>query len=320
MKKEELLGELLYQVRAGEISRDEVWQILGEESEKVTNPAKSAFSVTKLLYILGAVIVVIGLFTFMDQVWDYLGSLERIGVTFVLGLLMALLGSVLLKQETGHYMGAAFHMIGGLLIPGGAAITLSELGVSGDWTTALVFLGIFIFYVVLNSIHKHPVLTFFTIFNGTVTAYLFLNAVVGGPFQGWFGVREIYQYMTMVIGASYLLLAHSFYRDYNHHFVGLFNFFGSLGLLAAAFSQVYDSVPWQLFYFLLLIGFFLLSIYLHSRVILVMSTIFLIIHVSFITAEYFAGSIGWPLSLIILGFVFIGFGYLSITINRNYLK
>jgi len=56
-----------------------------------------------------------------------------------------------------------------------------------------------------------------------------------------------------------------------------------------------------------------------SRSILVMSTLFLIAHVSYITGEYFADSLGWPISLVILGFVFIGLGYVSISVNKKYI-
>jgi uncharacterized integral membrane protein len=53
---------------------------------------------------------------------------------------------------------------------------------------------------------------------------------------------------------------------------------------------------------------------------LALSTIFLLAHVSFITSEYFADSLGWPITLVILGFVFIGLAYFSVTINKKYIK
>ena len=73
-------------------------------------------------------------------------------------------------------------------------------------------------------------------------------------------------------------------------------------------------------YFIIVIGGFFLAVYVKNRSILVMSTIFLIAHVSFITSEYFADSLGWPISLIILGFIFIGLGYGSVTLNKRYIS
>lgn len=325
MDKEELLQELSSKVSVGEISREEVMSRLNiaptiqredEESEKKT----SRFSVTKMLYVLGAAIVIIGIVIFVAQIWDGIGSFGRISVTLGLGLLIAAIGSVLLKQKPGDDIGPIFHFIGGMLIPGGAVVTLFELGVDGDWAFAITFGVIFAFYLLLNVTHKHAILTFFAIANGTAAIYLVLNALSGGPFKGWFGIGDIYQYLTMAIGASYLLLAHAFRSGWNKHLIRALHFFGITGFLGAAFWQVFDSVPWQLLYFLIVLGGLFLAVYMRSRSILVMSTLFLIAHVSYITSEYFADSIGWPISLIILGFVFIGLGYASITINKKYIK
>jgi len=124
----------------------------------------------------------------------------------------------------------------------------------------------------------------------------------------------------MVIGASYLLLAHSFRDGWNKKLIGLLYFFGITGFLAAAFSQVFISFLWQMLFFVILLGGLFLSVYVKSRSILIVSTLFLIAHVSYITGEYFADSLGWPIVLVILGFVFIGLGYVSITINKRFLK
>jgi len=83
---------------------------------------------------------------------------------------------------------------------------------------------------------------------------------------------------------------------------------------------VFDSELWQFLYFLVIFGGLYLSIYLKSQIILVMSTIFLIAHISYITSEYFADSLGWPISLVILGFIFIGLGYASVNINKKYIN
>ncbi|MEX1997324.1 MAG: DUF2157 domain-containing protein [Candidatus Andersenbacteria bacterium] len=324
MSKEELLQELSTKISTGEISREEVVSRLSlapvaQRTEVESANKSSQFSVTKMLYVLGAAIVIIGIVIFVHQIWDDIGSFGRILVTLGLGLLIAAIGSLLLKQKPEDTIGTIFHFIGGVLIPGGAVVALSELSTRGDWTTAITFGVIFAFYLLLNAIHKNAVLTFFTIANGTATVYLILNAVVGGPFEGWFEIKDIYQYLTMAMGASYLLLAHAFRDGWNKKLIRVLYFFGITGFLGAAFSQVFDSVPWQMLYFIIVIGGLALSVYMRSRSILVMSTLFLIAHVSYITSEYFANSLGWPISLVILGFVFIGLGYISININKKYI-
>ena len=324
MNKEELLQELSVKISNGELSREEVLSRLSfapairQENDGGTK-GFSHFSVTKMLYVLGAAIVIIGIVIFVAQIWDDIGSFGRIAVTLGLGLLIAAIGSMLLKQKPEDNIGPIFHFIGGMLIPGGAIVTLSELEVDfvSLWPVAITFGVIFAFYLLLNTIHKHPILTFFAIANGTAFIYLLVEAIVKGPY---YRHEDLYAYLTMIIGASYLLLSHAFREGWNKHLIGALYFFGSGGFLGAAFSQVFDSVPWQLLYFLIVLGGLFLSVYMKSRSILVMSTLFLIAHVSYITSEYFADSLGWPISLVILGFVFIGLGYASVTINKKYIK
>jgi hypothetical protein len=160
-------------------------------------------------------------------------------------------------------------------------------------------------------------LTFFVIADGTAFIYLFVEALVDGYAYDHF---DLYAYLTMVISISYFLTARSFEGTWNKELVKVLYFFGSFGFLSAAFSQVFDSVFWSLAYFIVTIGGVYLSIYLKSRLILAMSTFFLIIHVGYITGKYFADSLGWPISLIFLGFLFIGLGYGSVNIGKKYIN
>ena len=318
MNKETLLQELTLKINSGEISREEVMDQLSSVTPvKKSSPA--FFSVTKMFYVLGAAVVLAGLIIFMMQVWDDIGSLGRMTVTLGLGLVFAVSGSVLLKQKPADKLGVIFHFLGGMLIPGGALVTLHELGV--DFVSlgpvALVFGVICGFYLLLSTIHKHPLLTFFAIANGTAFIYLLIEALTPGPA---YRHDDLYAYLTMVEGASYLLLAQAFRDGWNKKLLDVLYFFGSGGFLAAAFSRVFDSPPWQGFFFLIvLIGLFL-SARLKNRSLLLWSTLFLIAHVSYITSEYFYDSVGWPIALVILGFVFIALGYTSITINRRYIR
>jgi len=323
MNKEELFQEISEKLSTGEISREEIanrfsFQATQNENhvQNLKNP--TTFSVTKMLYVLGAAIVVIGINIFVSQIWYDIGPAGRILVTLGLGLLITAIGSMLIKSKPDQSIGIVFHFIGGMLIPGGSLVTLSELNVDlvSLWPVTITFGIIFIFYLLLNAAHKNPILTFFAIANGTAFTYLLVESIIEGP---TYMHEDLYAYLTMAIGISYLSLAHAFRNGWNNKLVGVLYFFGAIGFLAAAFSQVFDSVMWQMAYFIIVIGGLTLSVYMRSRIILVMSTLFLIAHVSFITSEYFSDSLGWPVSLVILGFVFIGLGYISLNINKKYI-
>lgn len=325
MQTNELIEELKLKVANGEVSREELSSRLGlsqittVSSTSYKSEATTHFSVTKMLYILGEAIVVIGIIIFIAQMWNDMSPFSHIVITLGLGLLFAALGSVLLKKQPQTDLGTVFHFMGGMLIPSGSLVLLDELNVGIDepWVVAGTFFSIFVFYMLLNKIHKNALLTFFAILHATITTYLVLYAMVD---DGSLWVDSLYQYLTMILGVSYLLLAHAFKDGWNSKLIGALNFFGITGFLGAGFSLALDSGIWEVFYFLVLFGCLFLSVYLKSRTILIMSTVFLLIHVSYITGEHFADSIGWPLSLVFLGFVFIGLGYSSISINNKYIK
>lgn len=325
MNKEEFLKELSAKITTGEISREEIAIRLSLTSPTQTrviqenSNTSTPFSITKMLYVLGAAIVLIGIFIFVFRIWNDIESFERISATLGLGFLITAIGSMLSKSKPDENIGAVFHFIGGILIPGGVIVTLSELNVDSFslWPVANGFGAIFLFYLLLNSVHKHPILTIYAIVNGTAFFYLLVEAIVDGPFEAHL---DLYADLTMVIGVSYLLLGHAFRDGWNKKLVAVLYCFGITGFLGSAFSQVFDSVFWQILYFNLVIGCLALSVYIRSRSILVLSTLFLIGHVSYITGKYFADSLGWPISLVIIGFAVIGLGYVSININKKYIS
>lgn len=317
MNNEQLLRAVRAKLESGEMHREEVEQML----QNIPHAGKKGwnFSVTKMLYMIGVAIVVVGIIIFVSQIWEDIGSVGRIGVTLGLGMMFAAFGSLLLKQKPTESIGPIFHIIGGLLIPSGAMVTLSELGQESTslLPVAITFFGIFVFYLLLTKIHKHVALTFFAITNGTAFIYLLTESILQ---NATYRFEDLYVYLTMIVGTSYILLAHSFKNTWNKDLVGALCFFGSTAFLGAAISQVPDSLPWQLLYFVFVFVGLYVSVYLKSRVILIMSTIFLIGHISYITSEYFADSLGWPISLVLLGFIFIGLGYSSFKISKKYIQ
>jgi hypothetical protein len=321
MNKEQLLNEIKNKISTGEITRDEIINSLKTETTIPQNKP-SIFSLTKIFYALGAVIVIIGLITFVSQIWNDIQSFGRILVTFGLGFLMTGIGAMLIKNKPEDKIGTVFYFIGGILVPSGALVTLYELSTGGyhSWIVAGTFGSLFAFYLLLNWINKNSILAFFAIANGTAFVYLLVNAIISNPYDMWFNSGDIYQYLTVVIGMSYLQLGRFFEGKWNSFLIGVIYFVGITGLLGSAFSLIFDSGIYQLIYFVILIACFFLSVSLKNRIILIMSTIFLITFLSYITSEYFANSVGWPVSLVFLGFLFIGLGYISININKNYIS
>lgn len=326
MNKEELFQELLTKISKGEISRDEVFSrlnLIAPVSSKVNDGTTKRFFhffTRNMLYFLGAAVVITGIIIFIAQIWDDINSFSRILLTLGFGLLFAAIGSILLKKEPESNIGTIFHFIGGFLIPEGVVLTLNELHFDvsvSKWLFVISFGVLFIFYLLLNLVHKNVILTLFTIVNGTIFIYSFVEVMLNIEY---YLNGDLFAYLTMVVGLIYLFLAQTFRGGWNKKLVDALYLFGSCGFLGAAFSRISDSILWQLFYFLLLVVGLSFSIYMKIRIIFGMSTLFLIVYISYITSKYFADSLGWPILIIILGFLFIGIGFVSFKVSKNYIK
>lgn len=320
MTKEELLQELTVKLSTGEISQSELLARMNMPEVSIEKPKTDRnFSLNKTLYLVGGAIVTIGLVIFFQQIWNDLGSLGRIFVTLGVGLIMAISGSLFMQRRPDDSIGSVFHAIGGFMIPGGAAVFLNEVAPENDsvWPIVFIFGCLSLFYFLLTSHHRKVVLTLFLIANTTAFIYSLYYAVAENTlYDGW----HLLAYLTILIGAVYIVLANQFKGTWNAPLVRALYFFGSAGVYISAFSLVVDMEGLAIFYFFLVLGGLYISILERSRTLLITSTLALIVHVAYITGKYFADSLGWPLSLILLGFIFIGLGYMSIRINKLYIS
>tara|TARA_Y100000310_G_scaffold111677_1_gene110084 strand:- start:5775 stop:6656 length:882 start_codon:yes stop_codon:yes gene_type:complete len=280
---------------------------------------KSHFSVTKTLYAIGSIIVIIGILFFVQQIWGSIGSFSRIAITLGLGIAITFSGLALSRGQVGRSIDSVFYLIGGVLIPSGIVVTTLELEITDPWMIAFTTGLAFVFYLVLNFVDKNSVLTLFSIFYGTSTSYLALAAT--SQHMDREILYDLYHYLTIAIGTSYLFLAHSFASTWNKRLVSFLRFFGVLGILISTFLlQNYDSLFSIFSYSLVIAGLFFLAGYMKSGIILTLSSLFLIAHIWNLTNEYFADSIGWPLTLIFMGLIIIGIGFISVTINKKYIE
>lgn len=322
MNNSELLQELQAKIASGKLSKAAVYKALGEatEAEAHGNSSSFNFTITRLLYSIGGVVACLGVVALYAQIWDDLSTAMRIVSTLGLGLVFAGVGSHFLLNTEQKMFGAVMHALGGVVIPTGVVVTLIELG-NGD-PSALTFAGIFgclaLFYLALTWLLKHPVLTFFTLANATGFVYTMLTHLLR---DATYTTEEtLWAYTTLVLGISYLLLTFNFKKNWNEPLTGLLYLFGSNFILWGGFFLIFKQVLWEFGYVLVPLGMMYGAIKLQSKTIMFSSTVALIAYISYLTGEYFANSIGWPISLVFLGFVFIALGYWSVRLTKEYIK
>lgn len=284
----------------------------------------SHFSLTKLLYIIGGVVATLGIIFFIGQIWEDIGSLGRIMVTFGLGVLLAWYGTTFMRQRAETLLGDVLHAIAGLLLPGGALVILSELrsDVTTAWPVIGVFTAVSIFYFLLLRLFSRSILVFYAIANTTIAVTLLFAELFPRASD------QVYLLFSMTVGLVYVYLAYAYRAEWNRYLVSLLNLVGSATFYIAAFLSIFEgqifwntghSLFWEFVFPFLALGGMFGAIWARSRSVLLVATIALIAYIIYITSEYFADSIGWPLALVILGFVIIGIGYASINLGKKYI-
>ncbi len=318
MNKSELLKAVTHAAEAGTLTRMDLLRAFNARK------SHDAPQLTRVLYLIGGLIVLIGIVVLIWQNWPALNSVTRILVTLGSGIAAYVLGTVFLDDERFKTLDSIFFTISGILVPLGIGVALREnsfdVGTSGIQSiiSFIVLLG------VLGSFYatKRNLFIVFGVIYGTWLFFAFTQFLLGDSFQYSFG--EFAEYRILIVGITYMLLGYAFDNTKQDVLAGALYSFGSLGFLGAALAlggyAPNQNMFWELVYPALALGVVFLSIYLKSRSLLSIGSIFVMAYIIKISGEYFQSQLGWPLALILAGFALIAVGFISLQINRTYIK
>jgi len=319
--KEEVLQHIKELAKSDFIKKEEILKAFDEGARKENEDSKK-LGIAEILYYIGGAIVFFGIAILVSQNWNTLNSFTRIFVTLgssVVAYFAALLfGS---KKKTEN-VGIAFHLVSALLMPLGLYIAFHEAGfvMTGNGIQALISFILFIVYILSLIAFGRTIFIFFSILFGTWLFFSFTGYLVGtNPIWG----SDFFLYRTLATGLTYIFLGYYFSQGKRVSLSGFLYGFGILGLLGAALAlggwKPHQKILWEIAFPGLIFAVLFLSVYLKSRSFLTFGTIFLMLYITKITAEYFSGSLGWPLSLVIVGLLLIASGYLFVYIKDKYI-
>jgi len=319
MEKITLLSEIQTAITRGELSKEEVLALFGD---KTVVKASSPVRTITLLYYLGGAIIALGLIVLVTQNWEFLSSILR--VLFTLGVGSAFLsGAILLaREERLGRLPEVFHMIAGVLIPTGVFVTLNEYAVGGgDMAPGLIFTILMFAYLLIWKYFGNALVLFLSIAYGSFAMMLLTNGLVG--YSPIFDATNFDAYRFSALGISWVLLGIGLRKHTAETLIGFLYAIGSIAFLAGTFAlggwKPEQSVFWEIVYPGLVAGTFFAALGLGSRSMLVFASIALVGFVAKITSEYFSQSIGWALSLVIIGIVFIVVGYATYYFQEKYI-
>jgi len=282
-------------------------------------------SYSEILYFLGGIVVSLGITILIYQNWYSLNWLTRVIFTIGFSVISFILGYFLTKKNKTKTLGLTFYFLSALIAPIALMVFLYLLGIQDNTIEYRILISSLILatYITSYLFSKKDMFLMFSIIGGTwlyfnLTNFFYLNNLQ--TFNSTF-----YIYIYLLLGLIYTILGYIFSKTitiksssellYN---LGCVIILSATFILSGKHSDL--SIFWEIIYPFIIAVYVFLSIYIEKISFLSWSTLFLMIFIFKITSEYFSKGMGWPLTLIISGFLMISIGYMSITIRKKFLN
>lgn len=318
MKNTALLNALRSSIASGDISKSDVLKLF---EEKKTQASSEGSKVSLVLSYIGGIVVFLGISFLIGQNWNQLGDIGQILVTLIFGLVFYFSSLYLDKELSFKHLSQAFYLMGTLLIGSGIFVVMNIANIEqSEETLLLVFFGLGVFQSLTFWAMKKNLALFFAI-------TFFSSALVLVPeleLIDYTKNDELFGLIFLFLGAIYITLGRylSFNIERKPLVPWLFEL-GSLFALGGLFFLMLEAeltLLWTLLLPILDMAILILSVRFKSRAFLINAGLFLVIDIFYLTGEYFADSLGWPLVLVICGFALVGIGYGFLQFSKKYLN
>lgn len=305
--REDALAEIADIAQRHQLSAADIAAFLAQGAAE---PQRRAEILTKLFGYLGGLLVFAGLAVYAGMQWDAMTSTERIAVTLGPGLVAYVLAVAALRDSRYVRAATPLFLMAGLLQPSGMLIAFAELAQGDEPRHALLL----VFGTMIVSFG----LTFWRERRSTLLFLLLIYA------SSWFatafdllGLDE--DYNALAVGSFLTLVTYAISRSPHRAIAGFWYFIGS-GLLLAASFEILENTAFDVAFLGLACFLMFVSLVVRSRALLLNGTLGVLFFLGYYTSEYFADTVGWPLALLVMGFVLIGMSKLALTLNQRFIK
>lgn len=122
---------------------------------------------------------------------------------------------------------------------------------------------------------------------------------------------------SLITGVCVMLTAYGLQKEGRYHrLIGLNYFIGSIMFYSGLFDLVQDT-PVELLYLAVTAAILYACVVLQSRALLLTTVIAMLAFIGYFSAEHFANSLGWPVTLVLIGVAFLGVGTIAIKVKRR---
>ncbi|CAM2798525.1 Uncharacterised protein [Legionella steigerwaltii] len=232
---------------------------------------------------------------------------NRIILNLGFGFLTFLLG--LYYQDKSSKISISLFLVAAVLEASGLLTLLSQYTsiLMPTWGVLIVSFLLLLQFGITFISTRQTVLAFITL--------LFLYSFFLAAFE-LLGVPERLKWFVL---SSSLLTVSSFINHSKYQSIaGLLFFISSVTLLSVTFDVVKDK-PYEILYLGLACGLIYMAIIESSRVLLFIASLATLSFILYFSSQHFPHTIGWPITLIIIGLLLVGVSGILIKLNKKYM-
>ena len=305
-QKDDALQEIVLLARNNEITLQDIKQALAGPDRE----AQSSGVLSRLFSYIGGIFIFAGIGVFVSMYWNDFNSEARVIMTLGTGFAVFIMGLVCLGERNYERAATPLFLIAAVLQPTGILVMLNEYAMGGDRRYGVLFMAACMLIQQGSAFwaKQRTALAFSAVFFG---ALFFVTL-----FDIWDFKANL---IGTVMGFSLLCIAYALNQSRHLAIAPFWYFVGSLALLWSAFDIVEDT-PLEVGYLGLAAFMIFLSTHVRSRTLLLVSTLAMLGYIGYFTAEHFANTVGWPISLVIIGIALFGLGSLAVRLNSKYIK
>ena len=307
--KEHAIKKIVALIKDNKITLEEIASAIGHQQIEANK--KDGFTLVRLFSYLGGIFILFGLSAYIAIDWGNLNSFSRIIITLGSGITSLILAIVLLSQNKKENYSTILIILSALLQATGLFVAVIEVSTGGGniLIPAMIIFGVLALqYGVLFLKLKRTTLLFFMIYFATAS-FVSMADLIDIP-------RNLIEF---IVGVSLVALSYGIQRTPYNSICEIGYFIGSISLLVMSFDLLrYTS--FEISYIGITCFMLYVSTIVRSRSILATSTIAMFLYLAYFTKQHFLNSIGWPISLMLLGVIFFGISGLALKINNRIKK
>lgn len=321
MNKQQILDLIKSKIKDGTINQKDLLNFFAEEKVR-RNQLEIGEKFIHTLYLIGSLIILIGIVILLSNNWNTIGFGGRVISTLGIFVASYLVGLLTAKEEKKTLSQISF-AISAVLAPISIYVLLREINFNPDLDTYIIsslILGIF--YGITQYFIKNRVLIvigaiFATVLYITLILKIFSISLL-------YDVTWILKLTSIALGVAYYLIAYGYINlieqdqeiaDVEENAVA--RFFYGIGSLAILIPFLTYSGIWDFLNLFIFIGMIYLGFMIKSKLIFFIASLTLTYHLVSFTWKYFQGSVNWPILLILIGSLIVGISYSSFKISKR---